>query len=192
MQENALHGWTLPEGKHMRMAGYPAKTEVARLHPLRPLAGHGGRGIRSCSGRFSAAGRWARRRWNSAPETASSSASPPHPEHEVVAAGFDTGLVIIADVQKEQILPVCGPGRGAVTALDWDAFGRAPRHRHRDRFRGHREFCPLDRKKAAAFWKKRRKNFYAGPWAVGTRPGASITKFFASFFKKRPFSSNGR
>ena len=27
MQENALHGWTLPDAKHMRMAGYPAKTE---------------------------------------------------------------------------------------------------------------------------------------------------------------------
>jgi WD40 repeat protein len=26
MQENMLHGWRLPEGKHMRMAGYPGKT----------------------------------------------------------------------------------------------------------------------------------------------------------------------
>ena len=27
MQENALHGWRLSDGQHMRMSGYPAKTE---------------------------------------------------------------------------------------------------------------------------------------------------------------------
>ena len=27
MQENALHGWKLADGKHMRMAGYPAKVK---------------------------------------------------------------------------------------------------------------------------------------------------------------------
>ena len=27
MQENALHGWALPDGKHMRMSGYPGKTQ---------------------------------------------------------------------------------------------------------------------------------------------------------------------
>ena len=26
MQENALHGWRLADGAHMRMTGYPAKT----------------------------------------------------------------------------------------------------------------------------------------------------------------------
>ena len=27
MQENALHGWKLADGKHMRMTGYPAKVK---------------------------------------------------------------------------------------------------------------------------------------------------------------------
>ena len=27
MQENALHGWRLEDGKHMRMTGYPAKVK---------------------------------------------------------------------------------------------------------------------------------------------------------------------
>jgi hypothetical protein len=27
MQENALHGWKLADGKHMRMSGYPAKVK---------------------------------------------------------------------------------------------------------------------------------------------------------------------
>ena len=38
MQENALHGWRLPAGDHMRMSGYPSKTESDRLHQERPLA----------------------------------------------------------------------------------------------------------------------------------------------------------
>ncbi len=28
MQENSLHGWRLSDGQHMRMSGYPAKTEA--------------------------------------------------------------------------------------------------------------------------------------------------------------------
>lgn len=49
-----------------------------------------------------------------------------------VAAGFDTGLLLIVDTIKEKILPVCGPGRGPITALAWNhtgshlAFGTAP------------------------------------------------------------------
>ncbi|TIW26158.1 MAG: WD40 repeat domain-containing protein, partial [Mesorhizobium sp.] len=27
MQENALHGWKLADGKHMRMSGYPGKVK---------------------------------------------------------------------------------------------------------------------------------------------------------------------
>ena len=46
-----------------------------------------------------------------------------HPEHEVLAAGFDSGMLIIVDVIKEQILPICGPGHGAITALNWNTTG---------------------------------------------------------------------
>ncbi len=123
MQENALHGWTLPEAKHMRMSGYPAKPE---------------------SFGFTKSGRWL--------VTAGADAAvlwpffgggpmgkPPlelassegviikriacHPEHEVFAAGFDNGTVIVADIAKEQILTVCGPGRGSVSALTWNLSG---------------------------------------------------------------------
>jgi WD40 repeat protein len=46
-----------------------------------------------------------------------------HPEHEVVAAGFDNGMVVVADTIKEKVLSVCAPGRGAVTALCWNPSG---------------------------------------------------------------------
>ena len=123
MQENALHGWTLPEQKHMRMAGYPAKPESfgftrsgrwlatagADVVVLWPFFGGGPMGkapleIGQVDGGF-------------VKRIAC------HPEHEVLAAGFDSGLLIVVDIQKEKVLPVCGPGRGAITALSWNKSG---------------------------------------------------------------------
>ncbi|HTJ89341.1 MAG TPA: WD40 repeat domain-containing protein [Acidocella sp.] len=122
MQENALHGWTLPEGKHMRMAGYPAKTEaLAFTRSGRWLATAGAESVVLWP--FFGGGPMGKAPMELGAGDGIVKRLVTHPEHEVVAAGFDTGLVIIADVQREQILPVCGPGRGAVTALDWDAVG---------------------------------------------------------------------
>jgi WD40 repeat protein len=122
MQENSLHGWTLPEGKHMRMSGYPAKTESfgftksgrwlatggADALVLWPFFGGGPMG--KAPNELGAGDGIIRR-------------VACHPVHEVVAAGFDSGLVIMIDITKEQVLPVCGPGRGAVSALAWNPSG---------------------------------------------------------------------
>ena len=48
-----------------------------------------------------------------------------HPQHDMVAAGFSDGLVVLADVASERVLPVAPPGQGAVTALAWSADGNA-------------------------------------------------------------------
>ncbi|HQT65436.1 MAG: hypothetical protein B7Z75_12655 [Acidocella sp. 20-57-95] len=123
MQENALHGWTLPEGKHMRMSGYPSKTESfgftksgkwlatagADAVVLWPFFGGGPMG-KSATELGVTAGTFAKR-------------IACHPEFEVVAVGFDDGSVIVVDILKEKILPVCAPGRGAVTALSWNPTG---------------------------------------------------------------------
>lgn len=123
MQENALHGWTLPEGKHMRMSGYPAKTESFGFTKSGKWLATGGADALVLWPFFGGGP------MGKAPmELAASGGAfikrvACHPEHEVVAAGFDDGLLVIADVLKEKILPVCGPGRGAVTALSWNASG---------------------------------------------------------------------
>jgi WD40 repeat protein len=122
MQENALHGWTLPDGKHMRMAGYPAKAEaLCFTRSGRWLATAGAESIVLWP--FFGGGPMGKAPMELGAGDGIVKRLAAHPEHEVVAAGFDTGLVIVADVQKEQILPVCGPGRGAITALDWDPSG---------------------------------------------------------------------
>ncbi len=123
MQENALHGWRLSDGQHMRMSGYPGKTRALSFtkngkwlatsgadsvviwpffgggpmgKPPTELAG--GDGV-TCT--FVAC----------------------HPQHDAVAAGFGDGLVVLADINSARILPVAGPGRGPVSAIAWSPDG---------------------------------------------------------------------
>jgi WD40 repeat protein len=123
MQENALHGWSLPEKKHMRMSGYPAKTEsLGFTKSGRWLATGGADAIVLWP--FFGGGPMGKAPMElAASDGAFVKRVACHPEHEVVAAGFDNGLVVVADTVKEKILSVCGPGRGAVTALGWNASG---------------------------------------------------------------------
>ncbi|PHK95020.1 hypothetical protein CR162_09715 [Pseudoroseomonas rhizosphaerae] len=123
MQENALHGWRLTDQQDMRMSGYPTK-------------------IKSFS--FTGKGRWMATAgadcvvlW---PFFAGGPMGKPpvelaggdgvlctqvacHPQHEVVAAGFQDGLVLMAEIGSGKIVPVAAPGRGAVSALAWNATG---------------------------------------------------------------------
>jgi WD40 repeat protein len=123
MQENALHGWRLPDGQHMRMSGYPTKTtsmsfskggkwlassgsDAMVLWPFfgggptgkAPIELAGGDGI-NCT------------------QVAC------HPKEEIVAGGFEDGLVVVADIASSRILPVAPPGHGPVTTLTWTADG---------------------------------------------------------------------
>jgi len=123
MQENALHGWKLPDAQHMRMSGYPAKTssmsftrggkwlatsgaDAMVLWPFfgggpmgkAPMELAGGDGI-ICQ------------------QVAC------HPKDELVAGGFSDGLVVVADVGSSRILPVAPPDHGPVSALAWSPDG---------------------------------------------------------------------
>ena len=123
MQENSLHGWRLADGQHMRMSGYPAKTESlsftrngkwlassgADTVVLWPFFGGGPMGkapIELAGGDSILCTRVAC-----------------HPQHEVVAAGFADGLVVLADIPSARILPVAAPGRGPISALAWSGDG---------------------------------------------------------------------
>jgi len=123
MQENALHGWRLSDGQHMRMSGYPSKTtsmsftrngrwlassgaDAMVLWPFfgggpmgkAPLELAGGDGI-LCT------------------QVAC------HPQQEMIAGGFADGLVVVADIGSSRVLPMAPPEHGPVSALAWSPDG---------------------------------------------------------------------
>ena len=123
MQENALHGWRLSDPQHMRMSGYPAKTESlsftrsgkwlassgAEAIVLWPFFGGGPMGkapMELAGGRDILCTRVAC-----------------NPLHDVCAAGFADGVVVVVDLTTQRMVQVA-PRRGdAVSALAWDIFG---------------------------------------------------------------------
>ena len=123
MQENALHGWRLSDGQHMRMSGYPGKAESlsfsrrgkwlatsgADAMVLWPFFGGGPMG----KGPIELAGG----------DGVTCTRVACHPEHDVVAGGFADGLVVAVEIDSGRVLPVAAPGRGPVTALAWSPDG---------------------------------------------------------------------
>lgn len=125
MQENALHGWKLADGKHMRMAGYPAK-------------------VKSLS--WSAKGRWlassgapAAIVWPFQTKDGPIGKAPAelgtrgdtmvtcvafHPTDEILAIGYADGMVLATRVADQKEVLLRRPGQGAVTAMAWDGEGR--------------------------------------------------------------------
>jgi WD40 repeat protein len=123
MQENALHGWWLADGKHMRMRGYSAKTQSMSFNRngkwlatsgadcmvLWPFFGGGPMGKPPSE---LAGGDGTLCTWVAC-----------HPKEDIVAGGFADGLVVIADIESSRILPVVPPGHGKVSALAWSPGG---------------------------------------------------------------------
>jgi WD40 repeat protein len=123
MQENTLHGWRLADGQHMRMAGYPSKTKSidftskgrwlatagADCVVLWPFFGGGpmGKAPTELAGG----------------DGVLCTTVACHPSQEVVAAGFDDGLVLMAEIASGRVVPVAAPRGSAVSALAWNSVG---------------------------------------------------------------------
>jgi WD40 repeat protein len=123
MQENALHGWRLTDGQHMRMSGYPSKTRSLSFTPKgRWLCTSGSEAV-ICWPFFGGGP------MGKAPEEIAGgdgvlcTAVACHPSQEVFAAGFSDGLVLMAEIASGKIVPLAAPGRGPVSALSWNSTG---------------------------------------------------------------------
>jgi WD40 repeat protein len=123
MQEPVLHGWRLADRKDMRMAGYGAKvrslgwtadgqwlatsgSEQIVLWPFQGKDGPMGKAPRLI-----------------APHDARVAVVACHPREGIVAAGYDNGLVLMAQIADGAEIVAKEPGSTPVTALAWDAAG---------------------------------------------------------------------
>jgi WD40 repeat protein len=123
MQENALHGWRLSDAQHMRMSGYPSKTEsMSFTWNGRFLATSGAEAVVLWP--FTGGGPMGKAPTELAgADNVICSMVACHPQNDVCAAGFSDGMVVVADIPSARILPVCGPGRGKISALAWSPDG---------------------------------------------------------------------
>jgi len=125
MQENALHGWKLADGKHMRMSGYPAKVKsLSWAAKGRWLASSGAPAaivwpFQGKDGPMGKAPLELGTRGDAMVTCVSC-----HPAEDVVAIGYDDGMVLASRFADAKEVLLRRPGKGAVTALMWDGEGR--------------------------------------------------------------------
>ncbi|MBA3448136.1 MAG: WD40 repeat domain-containing protein [Pseudaminobacter sp.] len=121
MQENALHGWKLADGKHMRMTGYPAKVKSLSWSAKgKWLASSGAPAaiVWPFSGKDGPMGKAPLElgtRGNSMVTSVTC-----HPSEDIIAIGYHDGMVIAARFADNKEVLVRRPGKGAITSMMWD------------------------------------------------------------------------
>lgn len=125
MQENALHGWKLSDGKHMRMTGYPAKVKSLSWGPKgRWLASSGAPAaiVWPFHGKDGPMGKAPLELGTRGDAMVTAVAF--HPADEVVAIGYADGMVLASRCADQREVLLRRPGKGAVSSMAWDREGR--------------------------------------------------------------------
>ena len=122
MQENALHGWRLPDGHDMRMSGYPAKPDSLSFNRTgKYLASSGADAIVVWP--FFGGGPMGKPPIELAQRESVCTRVACHPLVDLVAAGYADGAVELALIAGDGVGHTAPPGHGAVTALAWAPDG---------------------------------------------------------------------
>ena len=123
MQEPMLHGWRLADAKDMRMSGYSAKVRSCAWTP-------GGKWLATSGSEqlilwpFSSKdGPMGKQPRMLAPYNKRAVAVASHPTDEIVATGFEDGLVMLARIEDGAEILAKKPGSAPVSALAWNADG---------------------------------------------------------------------
>jgi WD40 repeat protein len=128
MQENALHGWRLSDGQHMRMQGYGAKVRSLGFMRKGAFLATGGADTVICWP-FTGGGPMGKAPAEFGGGVAGAGAGTPvtavacNPKRDLIAAGFGNGAVILGQPGAPRSVTVAGARRGAVTALAWNGAG---------------------------------------------------------------------
>jgi WD40 repeat protein len=123
MQEPALHGWRLTDGKHMRMTGYAAKVRAMSWSADGEALATSGASelvLWEFGGKDGPMGKAPRLL---APTDQRVSAVACHPKQAVAAAGYENGMALLIRLEDGAELVAKHPGGGAVAALAWNKAG---------------------------------------------------------------------
>jgi len=125
MQEPALHGWRLTDGKHMRMSGYSTKVRAMAWMA-------GGKGLATSGASqiiiwafHGKDGPMGKEPLMLAPTEHQVSMVACHPQKDVIAAGYEDGLVLLVRAADGAEVLARRPGGSPVSALAWNAVGAA-------------------------------------------------------------------
>ena len=124
MQENALHGWRLPEKTDLRMDGYPTKTRSFSWDKRgRWLATSGANSaiVWPFVGKLGPQGKPP---MQPGEREALVTVVAFHPTEEVLAIGYADGAALIVRLADQMGMELEEPGEGAVSALAWSPDGK--------------------------------------------------------------------
>lgn len=125
MQENALHGWRLEDGKHMRMTGYPSKVKSwswAAKNKFLATSGAPAAILWPFSAKDGP--------MNKAPLELGTrgdtmvTAVACHPADDILAIGYADGMILAVRFADSKEALLRRGGSGAVRSMGWDAKGR--------------------------------------------------------------------
>ncbi len=125
MQDDALHGWQVADGKEMRMQGYAAKVRsMAFTARGKYLATSGAEPIICWP--FSGGGPWGKPPMTlGGTETVLVTYVAPHPVDEMIAAGYEDGRVALAPLDGRMEITIHPPSGAAdrIVGLVWNGLG---------------------------------------------------------------------
>ncbi|TSJ60558.1 WD40 repeat domain-containing protein [Starkeya sp. 3C] len=125
MQEAALHGWRLPDGAHMRMSGYPSRVRSMAFTAGGRYLATSGSGEAILWPFASKEGPMGKQPTMLAPRDVRVSAVAAHPKEEVIACGYEDGLVLMVRISDAAEILLRAPDGQPVSAMAWRADGGA-------------------------------------------------------------------
>lgn len=123
MQEPALHGWRIDDMKHMRMTGYPSKVKSISWSAKGRFLATSGANAAILWPFLSKDGPMGKAPLELGPRDRIVTAVACHPSEDVVAIGWDDGLVLAVRFADSAEVVLRHPDAAPISALGWDGAG---------------------------------------------------------------------
>lgn len=123
MQEPAMHGWRLDDMKHMRMTGYPTKVKSISWAAKGRFLASAGANAAILWPFLTKDGPMGKAPLELGPRDRLVARVACHPTEDVVAVGYDDGMVMAVRYGDQAEVLLRHPGESPLSALTWDAAG---------------------------------------------------------------------